>query len=110
MFGSQHTVHTVLQERDEIVYYSLIQATPGDKDKNEAGGGEFTDYPTDSGVYTLYAKADNQPNDTWTQATIYEWGWPCIGLSIYLGRHGSDRHEDVAIWSPNDCTAEVTEG
>lgn len=106
---SQHTVHAVLQDGDEVVYWSSIQVTPGDREKNEAGGGEFSDYPTEAGMYTLYAKADNQPDDAWVQAKIYEWGYPCWGLKIRLGEPFSDSPEKLAIWRHNNCKAKATD-
>lgn len=104
---SQHTVHALLQEGDEIVYWSTIETTPADKDDDRAGGGVFRDLPTDPGIYSLYVKSDNQSEDAWTQATIHENDSPCIGIVIHLGSHRKDEPEEVSILSHTDCKTET---
>lgn len=103
----RHTVHALLQDDDEVVYWSSIQATPAKKDANRAGGGKFTGYPTSTGADELYVKADNQPNGTWTTARIDDSDVPCVHFVIHLGAQSDSQPEDVTINRQHPCDPET---
>lgn len=72
-----------------------------------AGGRTFTDYPTEAGACTLRVKADDQPNERWTEEAIHGHDMPGVGLVIRLRNHPNDRLEDVPFLRHNVCETET---
>ncbi|KAB1197777.1 MULTISPECIES: hypothetical protein [Haloferax] len=106
-----HTVHVVLLDDSEPVYWASEDVPPA---KNgELGGAEFVDFPTEPGAYVLHVRADDQPTSEWEQFDFGEYGVDCLGIQIKIGHVDQTAASDVSIWKTTNArvceTADSTE-
>ena len=80
-----YTIHVLLVENGEPVYWKSAEVSPYNPAENRLGGGQFEAYPTDPGEYVLYAWRDDQPRDEWRQSDLRDHDAPCANIVIMIG-------------------------
>jgi len=106
----QYTVHVVVLEDGEPVYWDSKQASPAED--GQLGGATFEGYPTEPGHYVLHARLDDQPESEWKRFDFAEYDTPCLGLNIAIGDATDGRVGELSIWyttSPRVCEKGTTE-
>lgn len=98
-----YTVHVVVLESSEPVYWRTREATAGSEAPTSGevspGGVELEGYPTDPGNYELHVRLDGDPRSAWRTLDFGEYDVSCIGVSIRIGYRGSANAGELSIWT-----------
>lgn len=92
----QYTVHVVVLEGNELVYWDSKQTTPAED--GQLGGAEFEGHPTDPGDYVLHARLDGQSRSESKQLEFSDYEASCLGININIGNLSDERAGELSIW------------
>lgn len=104
-----HTVHVLLLDDGEPVYWASTQVSPAED--GALGGARFEEFPTEPRNYVLHVRADSQPQAKWESFDFSEYEVSCLGIKIAIGDDNQTDTGDVSIWkttNPNVCEEEKT--
>lgn len=78
-----HTVHVVLLEDGEPVYWDSGDLQP--REDGVVDSVTFEGYPTDAAPYVLHARIDEQPRSEWRTVEFATFDQPCLSLDLEIG-------------------------
>mgnify|MGYP007042282273 CR=1 FL=1 len=83
-----HIYHVQIEENDEIIYRKSTQV--GAASSDQPASVEFSDFPNQSGEYTLSAWADDDP-ETESESVIFNnFESECVGVEIRVASYETD--------------------
>lgn len=104
-----HTVHVLLLDNGEPVYWASKEATPATD--GALGGARFEEFPTKPGNYVLHVRINSQRESKWERLDFSKYDVSCIGIMIAIGDINQTNPGDVSIWkttNPHECEDEKT--
>lgn len=103
---TEYTLFVLMIKGEKPVYWNSVDVDAYSEEEDRAGGGEFTNYPTDPGSYSLYVWRDDQPRSEWEQVDFDEFDHPtggCVEIMIMVGDASDEDHGNISILHSISC-------